>query len=217
MRILVTAGPTYENLDRVRRLTNLSTGGLGIGLASFLTRLGHEVILLLGYYSTHRERPSAIKTSVFTTTADLAAQLESHAHQPFAAVFHAAAVSDFSFGPVYHRAADGTLIPVTSGKFSTRSGPMLAELVPTPKIIAQLRGWFPHTYLVGWKYEVDGSQESALKQGRQQLVEHHTNGCVVNGPAYGPGFGWVTKVGTILHLPDKPCLYEHLAGQITEV
>ena len=37
MRCIVTAGPTYEPLDEVRRLTNFSTGRLGIELANFLT------------------------------------------------------------------------------------------------------------------------------------------------------------------------------------
>ncbi|HYG35630.1 MAG TPA: phosphopantothenoylcysteine decarboxylase, partial [Clostridia bacterium] len=46
MRCIVTAGPTYESLDNVRRLTNFSTGRLGSELVNFLTERGHEVILL---------------------------------------------------------------------------------------------------------------------------------------------------------------------------
>ena len=37
MNCLVTAGPTFEPLDDVRRLTNFSTGRLGTELANFLT------------------------------------------------------------------------------------------------------------------------------------------------------------------------------------
>ena len=41
MNCVVTAGPTYEPLDEVRRLTNFSTGRLGTELANTLTRHGH--------------------------------------------------------------------------------------------------------------------------------------------------------------------------------
>ena len=48
MRCIVTAGPTFEPLDEVRRLTNFSTGRLGTELANFLQAAGGDVSLLLG-------------------------------------------------------------------------------------------------------------------------------------------------------------------------
>ena len=45
MNCIVTAGPTYEPLDEVRRLTNSSTGRLGSELANYLTARGHRVTL----------------------------------------------------------------------------------------------------------------------------------------------------------------------------
>ena len=44
MRCIVTAGPTYESLDEVRRLTNFSTGRLGAQLARFLGERGEFVV-----------------------------------------------------------------------------------------------------------------------------------------------------------------------------
>jgi len=52
MNCIVTAGPTYEPLDDVRRLTNFSTGRLGTELAGFLTAHGHQVTLLIGELAT---------------------------------------------------------------------------------------------------------------------------------------------------------------------
>ena len=46
MRCIVTAGPTVEPLDAVRRLTNHSTGTLGTQLANHLAGCGHDVLLL---------------------------------------------------------------------------------------------------------------------------------------------------------------------------
>ena len=70
-------------------------------------------------------------------------------------MFHAAAVSDFAFGKVWEPSPGGTLTEVRAGKLTTRQGMLLAELVPTPKVIAELRAWFPHARLAGWKVKPD--------------------------------------------------------------
>ena len=107
MKCIVTAGPTYEPLDEVRRLTNFSTGRLGSELANFLTARGHETTLLIGQHATYRGERHARKVETFTTTANLRDRLQALAGQPVDAVFHAAAVSDFTFGKVWRRAARG--------------------------------------------------------------------------------------------------------------
>ena len=210
MHCIVTAGPTHEPIDKVRRLTNHSTGRLGTGLAKHLTGDGHEVTLLRGRSATDIEQPEGVELQMFTTTADLAEKLERLAKVD--AVFHAAAVSDFATGQVFRRAADGQLEPLKQGKLSTRDGELLLELKPTPKIIARLREWFPAALLVGWKYEVDGNRDSAVGQGRSQISENQTNGCVVNGPAYGEGFGWLGSDGQAEHLAGQAELFAKLAS-----
>jgi phosphopantothenoylcysteine synthetase/decarboxylase len=126
------------------------------------------------------------------------------------AVFHAAAVSDFTFGKVWERTASGELIAAKSGKISTRHGTLLAELVPTPKIISHLRSWFPRARLIGWKYEIDGDRAGVIAKARQQLTENSTDACVANGRAYGPGFGLVTRAPEPAHLADTPALFRAL-------
>jgi len=207
MRCIVTAGPSYELLDKVRRMTNFSTGRLGTELAKFLEGRGHEVKLLLGEQATFREAANA---EIFTTSSDLRERLGNLANDAVKAVFHAAAVSDFGFGKVWSRTAEGELREVKSGKFSTREGTLLVELVPTPKVISELRDWYPAARLVGWKYEVDGTREDALREAEKQLAESLTDACVVNGPAYGEGFGLVQGKYEFKHLADKAALFEVL-------
>ena len=48
MKVIVTAGPSYEPIDQVRRLTNFSTGELGLRLADALAQAGCEVWCLRG-------------------------------------------------------------------------------------------------------------------------------------------------------------------------
>lgn len=210
MRFLVTCGPTYEPLDQVRRLTNFSTGKLGIEFANHLAARGHGVTVLRGYYSIYREPCRAEQIGEFTTTENLASSLRALAAERWDAVFHAAAVSDFCFGTVFQRGTDGDLLPVTSGKFSTREGNLLAELIPTPKIIASLRDWFGSARLFGWKYEVQGTREQALQLGESQRAENRTDFCVVNGAAYGGGYGVLGASGFIADCPTPDALYERL-------
>ncbi|MBI3415931.1 MAG: DNA/pantothenate metabolism flavoprotein domain protein [Verrucomicrobia bacterium] len=213
MNCIVTAGPTYEALDEVRRLTNFSTGKLGTELANFLVARGHDVTLLLGYYSTYRGEQFAQTVRTFSSTAQLADMLREAAGETIGAVFHAAAVSDFKFGKIWKRSPTGELTELQAGKISTRRGTLLAELVPTTKIIAHLRGWYPHARIVGWKYEVDGGRAQVLAKAEQQVAENQINACVANGRAYGPGFGFVTGAGESKHCVDQPALFDTLAEQ----
>ncbi len=218
MKCLVTAGPTYEPLDQVRRLTNFSTGGLGSRLANWLTDQGHEVTLLRGEQSTWAGERRAARVQVFSTNADLADRLERLGAERFTAVFHVAAVSDFSFGRLFSRDEAGLLTErgaggdrSVTGKLSSRGADWLVELKPTPKLIARLRDWYPQARLVGWKYEVDGAREAALAQAERQLRECRTDACVANGPAYGEGFCLVFASRPRLHLADEATLFSTLA------
>lgn len=214
MRCLVTAGPTFEPLDQVRRLTNFSTGRLGTELAKGLARRGHAVTLLLGTQATWAGERQAAEVELFTTTADLRARLERRAGTADA-MFHAAAVSDFCFGRIWARAgATAEELPRQAGKFSTRDGALLVELLPTPKLLPALRDWFPRALIVGWKYEVEGGPQAALASAARQLAESRTDACVLNGPAWGAGFGLLraAAAGDIQRLADSSALCAALAG-----
>ncbi|HET7626242.1 MAG TPA: phosphopantothenoylcysteine decarboxylase [Verrucomicrobiae bacterium] len=210
MNCIVTAGPTYENLDKVRRLTNFSTGRLGVELANFLVARGHDVTLLIGKQSTHPGERRAQRIETFSTTTDLRDWLQAQAGSSVNAVFHAAAVCDFTFGKIWSRSAQGDLTEVKEGKISTRQGTLLAELVPTPKIITDLRDWFPKAKLVGWKYETDGDRASVISAAEKQIRECLTDACVANGPAYGIGFGIITPDSKCAHVREPSALYDAL-------
>jgi phosphopantothenoylcysteine decarboxylase/phosphopantothenate--cysteine ligase len=126
------------------------------------------------------------------------------------AIFHAAAVSDFSFGKIFTRDAAAKLKPFTpSKKIPTRGGSLFVELVPTPKIIAELRGWFPKTKIIGWKFEAVGRRTDALRAAERQLADCGTDFCVANGPAYGRGFNLVSTGGR-RHFADAEKLFAAL-------
>jgi len=114
-------------------------------------------------------------------------------------------------GRLWTPAEDAILRTVSNaGKISTREGTLLAEFTPTPKIIRELRGWFPRARLVGWKYEMDGDRAMAIQRAETQLAESNTDACVANGAAYGVGFGLVTKNGDCRHIRNPRALYAAL-------
>lgn len=211
MNCVVTAGPTYEPLDEVRRLTNFSTGRLGTELANFLAARGHDVILLVGETAVYSGYRKARRVESFSTSADLREKLKSISAKKVDAVFHAAAVGDFAFGRVFEPGESGKLSEIKdSKKIPTRRGKLLVELLPAPKIIAEFRAWFPRAKIVGWKFEADGSRADALAAGQRQVADYSTDLCVVNGPAYGEGFGLVGAKGAPGHLPNPPVLFDTL-------
>lgn len=211
MNCIVTAGPTYEPLDEVRRLTNFSTGRLGTELANFLVARGHKVILLIGEVATYPGERKAHKVEQFSTAADLQQKFKALSGKKADAIFHAAAVGDFSFGRVFEPNEAGKLSEIKdTKKIPTRQGKLLAELLPTPKIIAGLRGLFPKAMIVGWKFEADGKRPDVIVAGQKQLIDCSTNFCVVNGPAYGEGFGLISKAAVPAHLANPPLLFDAL-------
>src|SRR5262245_22565168 len=160
MNCIVTAGPTYEPLDQVRRLTNFSTGRLGSELVNFLAGRGHRVTLLIGQPATWRGERNAAAVQTFTTTDDLLERLRTLSGPDVHAVFHAAAVNDFRFGTVWQGIPGERMRRVRANKIPTRGAEnLLVELRPTAKVIAELRRFFPSALIVGWKFEVDGNQK----------------------------------------------------------
>lgn len=212
MRCIVTAGPTWEPLDRVRRLTNFSTGSLGGDLANALAGAGHDVLLFLSETATWHSPIAAVKVEPFSTTDSLADHLRRHTTPDSIAIFHAAAVSDYRPGSVFLRGADDTLTPLTAGKVDSRAGSLLVELVATPKILPQLRNWFPYARITGWKYEVDGTAEDALDRGCRQLASARTDACVVNGPACGTGFTLLRRGLPVVPLDSRAQLIQTLVS-----
>jgi len=207
MRIVITSGPSYEPLDKVRRLSNFSTGELGTLLAEGFAEAGHSVVCFRGTASTFASPMWPVEVIPFTTNDDLAAGLQAlPAREDAAIVFHAAALCDFRIREITDEKGN----PVPGDKVPSRAGLLKLTLEPAPKLIASLRRTFPSSILVGWKYELDGTTDDVMAKGRQQMDDCLTDACVLNGQAYGSGFGVISRSGEQAHLPDKATLCRFL-------
>jgi phosphopantothenoylcysteine synthetase/decarboxylase len=209
MRVVVTCGPSYEPIDEVRRLTNFSTGEIGVVLSNALSAAGYEVICFRGVGATCMRSPENAHVIPFATNENLLGGLEAlEERETIAAVFHAAALCDFRVKSVHRN--DGT--EIAAMKFPSRDGELTLTLAPAAKVIAQLRWLFPVSRIVGWKYELNGRRADALKAGLRQIDADRTDACVVNGQSYGAGFGFVEPNAPLIHCTDKVELSNHLVG-----
>lgn len=211
MKVIVTCGPSYEPIDEVRRITNFSTGELGILLANALARAGHDVICFKGVGATCPLQLTGTRFSPFSTNDNLFAQLRDEASRAsvegeIGAIFHAAALCDYQV----RQATGAGGVALASAKISSRQGTLTLILEPLPKLITELRALFPRAKIVGWKYELEGSREDTVAAGQRQIREASTDACVVNGAAFGPGFGFCLPQAAPISAADKVSLSEIL-------
>ncbi len=209
MKVIVTCGPSYEPIDQVRRLTNFSTGELGVSLSNQLARAGFEVFCLKGSGATHPGPGEQCHLSLFDTNDDLLELLKqtSEAHE-IAAVFHVAALCDYKV----KRVEDDRGRSCNSPKIASRSGALTISLEPATKVIAKMRHLFPESILVGWKYELAGTPPEAVAKAERQMQENRTDACVLNGQAYGSGFAFCQPTQPIHGCRNKTELVQVLTS-----
>jgi len=92
MRVVVSAGPTYEDIDPVRFIGNRSSGKMGFAVAQAAAKLGAQVVLVAG--------PVSLPTPEGVTRIDVRSAAQMHeavlAQLPADIYIGAAAVADFA-------------------------------------------------------------------------------------------------------------------------
>jgi len=144
--VLVTAGPTVEDLDPVRFLSNRSTGRMGFALAEAARDRGARVILVAG--PTSVEPPAGVELVPVRAAEEMAHAVSERA-QSATIVAMAAAVSDYR--PA-ERAAT---------KLKKTAGDKTLVLTRTPDILASLGQAKGTRFLIGFAAETDRVLENA--------------------------------------------------------
>ncbi len=168
MKVLVTAGPTYEPIDPVRIITNRSSGKMGIAIAREARRRGAEVTLVCG--PTDVRIPRGIKTIWVETTQQLfdavVTELKSSAYDVVAA---AAAAADYT-----PEKAFGYKVP-------TREHPSLEiKLTSTPKVIDTVKEVSPSSFLIAFRAEYGVSDEELIQSAIKRMKTANADMIVVN-------------------------------------
>ena len=180
--IIVTAGGTSEKIDNVRKITNSSTGKLGMKIALELLKKYNDVKI---YYVCSRNslRPINDRVEVIEIdgTMDLKNNIENLLTQNKIDYFiHSMAVSDYMVDYVTNlESIKNNDIKVISGnKISSNEDNLVIVLKPTPKIISIIKNISPDTYLVGFKL-LDGVSKEELISVAKKLRDKNKCDLVV--------------------------------------
>ncbi|HXC41346.1 MAG TPA: bifunctional phosphopantothenoylcysteine decarboxylase/phosphopantothenate--cysteine ligase CoaBC [Burkholderiales bacterium] len=156
-KVMVTAGPTFEPIDPVRGITNVSSGKMGYAVAQAAAEAGAEVTLVSG--STALPAPPGVaRVDVVTAREMLAAVMKDVSRQDvFIAV---AAVAD------YH-VADAKAHKIKRGK-----GNLTLELAPNPDILGTVAA-LPagkRPFCVGFAAETENLREYAQQKRKKKNI-----------------------------------------------
>jgi phosphopantothenoylcysteine decarboxylase/phosphopantothenate--cysteine ligase len=174
--ILVTGGPTPVPIDNIRRLTNRFTGKLGACIAEELYLRGAKVKLIHGHGSY--SPPEYLPHKIVTTYDEYLTEVMSELQTNYRYGIFSAAVADYQPAQVFPG-------KIPSGKLSK------IELIPTQKVISEVRAKFPSLQMITFKYQenIDHQElikiaENRLQQGYQMVVanrgeEHQATGAQV--------------------------------------
>ncbi|HEY7674600.1 MAG TPA: bifunctional phosphopantothenoylcysteine decarboxylase/phosphopantothenate--cysteine ligase CoaBC [Burkholderiales bacterium] len=154
-KVLITAGPTYEPIDTVRGITNLSSGKMGYAVAQAAVEAGAEVTLVSG--ATSLNLPAGVERVDVLTASDMHKAVMARAKE--ADIFiSVAAVADYR--PVDPRAR----------KIKRGNGHLDLELEPNPDILADVAALPKKPFCVGFAAETEDLMANAEAKRRKKGV-----------------------------------------------
>ena len=178
--VLVTAGPTCEDLDPVRYLTNRSSGRMGYAVAEAAGRRGARVILVSG--PTQLEPPPVAALESVRTTEEMRQAVRRHLAEA-SVVVKTAAVVDFR--PVAPQ----------KQKIKRAAGGQTIELEPTADLLAEIAAAPGERVVVGFAAETENVIENARAKLRAKKLDLVVANDVTQN---GAGFDAETNVVTLL-------------------
>lgn len=198
-KIIITAGGTSERIDNVRKITNSSTGKLGVVIANKLIELESEKIDKIYYIASKTAlKPSHEKIEVIeiVDTNDLKETVEKLLTTEKIDYFiHSMAVSDYTVDFVttakrivdtiennkelslYDNIIDNSNA-IIANKISSYEDDLMIKLKRTPKIISLIKDLSPETFLVGFKL-LDGVTKEELIDVATKLKDKNKCNLVV--------------------------------------
>lgn len=156
-RILLTAGPTFEAIDPVRGITNLSSGKMGYALARAAREAGAEVVLVSG--PTALDAPCGVRRIDVQTAQQMQAAV--HAHIAGQDIFVAVAA-----------VADWRITNVSAQKIKKNVAATPPQLVfePNPDILAGVAALPQPPYCVGFAAESENLDQYAEAKRRKKNI-----------------------------------------------
>jgi len=154
-KVIVTAGPTFEAIDTVRGITNLSSGKMGYAVAEAAAGMGADVTLISG--PTALAPPPSAHFVYVTTAAEMMNAVKAHV-----------AGSDYFFSVA--AVADYTPVAKLKHKLKKSGEGMEVKLKPTEDILAHVAAMPDGPFCVGFAAESENLAEYAqTKRARKKI------------------------------------------------
>lgn len=170
LRVVISAGPTYEDIDPVRYVGNRSSGKMGYALAAAAARSGARVVLVSG--PVHLPTPAGVERIDVRSAAQMRQAVLGAL--PADIYIGAAAVSDYTPRQVARQKL----------KKTADSQSLVVELVRTPDILAEVAAQTQSLKLVvGFAAETHDVE----KYARGKLVDKHLDLVIANEVGQGTG------------------------------
>ncbi len=177
--VLITAGPTQENIDPVRYITNHSSGKMGFALAEAAAEAGARVTLVSG--PVHLRTPDRVERIDVVSARDMLAACE--AAMPCDILIAAAAVADYR----------PEVVAEQKIKKDPQSGDgMLLRMVRNPDILATLSARADRPFSVGFAAET----ENLLEYATRKLVDKNLDLIIANDVA-NPSIGFNSEENAV--------------------
>jgi len=178
-RVLITAGPTIEHIDPVKIITNRSSGKMGIAVARAAAARGAEVTLVYGPGTA--APPANVRTIRVERTGEMRDAVAQELREGHDVIVATAAAQDFT-------------VEASAEDKIRHSAPVGIKLVPAPRVLDGVRELAPDAFVIGFKAEVNVSDEQLLKAAEAKLRESQLDMVVANDLARsGAGFGTDTN------------------------
>ncbi len=198
MRILVTGGPTIEPIDPIRILTNRSSGRTGMELAKEAYKQGAEVTLVHSKPSLNLDGIKEVRVETAREMIDACVtelREGKDEGEEYDVLISAAAISDFT--------TDSSEVKIPSG------GDFHLHLVPTGKLIDEVKREFPELVIVGFKAETNVSKEELIRKAREKMEAHNIEMVVANDVGNG-GIG--TEENEVYVIREGTSDIKHVKG-----
>ncbi|HVX01692.1 MAG TPA: bifunctional phosphopantothenoylcysteine decarboxylase/phosphopantothenate--cysteine ligase CoaBC [Nitrososphaera sp.] len=176
-RVLVTAGSTIEYIDPIRVVTNTSSGKMGIAIAREAARMGARVTLVYGH-GTEKEPDDNDGIVVDVIRVDTSTQM----HDAVIAELKKGREGQKKYDVAIMAAAVADYAPVSTApkKIDSKNGRYDLSLVPTMKIVDEVKKASKDTFLVAFKADYDVSDAALVDKAYKKLQECNADLVVAN-------------------------------------
>jgi len=155
IKILITAGPTYEAIDAVRGITNRSSGKMGYAIAQAALKMGATVTLISG--QTALAKPYGVQAVDVISAEDM-----------FEAVKQHVADTDIFIGVA--AVADYRVAQPSEQKIKKSTSKLTLELIPNPDILAYVASLPNPPFCVGFAAESQNLREYAATKRKSKKI-----------------------------------------------